>query len=208
MLQLMHKTLDPESMEILYDKPFTGISFVRDFEVKGGEWTVQDGWLVGRNPENAPGMVISKADYFGPVLMEFDCRTVLPCTHDVNVMWRGSWNTDTNTRHVAYVAGLQGWWDGKLGFEKSPGYKLTVGTPLFQLEPGKTYHVTVGDIHGHVFIAIDGKLALELTDPDPIDDRAYGKIGFEAYCSWIAFKNLKIRRCSWTEADKSYVPEF
>ena len=153
-------------------------------------------------------MVISKSDYFGPIMMEFDAQTILPCTHDINVMWHGSWNEETNTRDIAYVAGLQGWWDGKVGFEKSPEYKLNVGTQLFDFEPGKIYHMAVGDIYGHIFVVVNDKLVLEVTDPNPIDNNKYGKIGFEAYCSKLKFKNLCIKRVTWKDDSKVYIPEF
>ena len=208
MIQLMKKKLYFEDMEILYNEPFEKNTFERDFVIKSGRWYVEDGWLIGENRENFAAMTISKADYFGPVLMEFDAQTILPCTHDINVMWHGSWNEKTNTRDIAYVAGLQGWWDSKVGFERSPEYKFNVGTQLFDFEPGKIYHMVVGDIYGHIFVVVDGKLVLEVTDPDPIDSNKYGKIGFEAYCSKLKFKNLCVKRVSWTDDPKQYTPEF
>ena len=50
-------------------------------------------------------------------MLDFEARTIPPCTHDINCMWSGSWDYETNTRALAYVAGLEGWWDGKVGFE-------------------------------------------------------------------------------------------
>lgn len=208
MIQLMKKKIFTEKQEVLYNVPFSDESLARDFEIKSGKWHVEDGWLVGENRENFAAMVISKADWFGPIMMEFDAQTILPCTHDINVMWHGSWNNSNNTRDVAYVAGLQGWWDGKVGFEKSPEYKLNVGTQLFEFEPGRVYHMAVGDIEGHIFVVVDGKLVLEITDPNPIDSQKYGKIGFEAYCSKLKFKNLSIKRITWEDDPKTYTAEF
>jgi len=209
MIQLMKKQVFPETLEVLYDRPFSKESLEEDFEIKGGKWYVdEEGWLVGENRENCAGMVISKADYFGPILMEADCATILPNDHDINVMWHGSWNEEINRRHVAYVAGIQGWWDGKVGFERSPEYTFTAGTQLFPFEPGKQYHFTVGDWKGHIFVCIDGKLVLEITDPNPIDDSHYGKIGFEAYCSLLKFKNVKVKRLAFTPDAKKYEPKW
>lgn len=208
MIQLMKKQLFPESMKVLYNKPFTKENVEKDFLIKGGEWWVDDGWLYGKNPENNPGMIISKDDYFGDILIEFDAATVSPCTHDINFMWHGSWNETTNTRHVAYVAGLEGWWDGKVGFEKSPEYKLNAANPTFDFNPGQIYHIIAGDINGHIFVVVDGVLVLEVTDPDPIDGNVFGKIGFEAYCSFIKIKNLAIKSITFKDDPKAYVPEF
>lgn len=208
MISLMKKKIFPETMKILYQTPFSPQSLEQDFVIKGGEWRVEDGWLVGSNRGNFPGMIVSKADYFGPVLLEFDACTILPCTHNINVMWHGSWDEHSNTRHIAYVAGLQGWWDGKVGFEKSPDYKLNVGTQLFEFQPGQVYHILMGDIDGHVFVVVNGKLILEITDPDPIDGMKYGKIGFEAYCSQLKFTNFCVKKITYEEDVKSYQPEF
>ncbi|MEG2634422.1 MAG: hypothetical protein RSA97_07480, partial [Oscillospiraceae bacterium] len=111
---------------------------------------------------------------------------------DINVMWNGSWNEDFDTRGVAYVAGLGGWWGGKAGIEKSPDYRLNVGTPLFDLVPGREYHIQAGSCAGHCFIIVDGRLIIEVTDPDPIDSSVHGKVGFEAFASQIAIREIKV----------------
>ena len=207
-VDLISKRIYPEDLEILYSDPFTDASLARDFDIRSGEWSVEDGWLTGKNPLNAPGMVISRAAYCEDVMLEFRARTVLPSTRDINVMWNGSWDFDTNTRSVAYVAGLEGWWGRKVGFEKSPQYKLMVATGLFDFEPGCTYLMQCGSVEGHIFIAVDGRLLLEVMDPDPIDTSKYGLIGFEAYCSHIQFTDFKVRRITYTPLDRTYDPEF
>ena len=208
MLKLMKKDVDLSCLESLYDEPFSTASVERDFEVRGGEWTLEGEWLTGKNRENNPGMIISKQDFFGPVMLDFEARTVPPCTHDINWMWSGSWDYETNTRALAYVCGLEGWWDGKVGFEKSPEYKYNCGTKLFHFTPGRIYHIQCGSIGGHIFCLIDGELAIETTDPDPIDQTKFGRIGFEAYCSHIQIRKLKIKRLTWQENDACYIPEF
>jgi len=207
-MRLMRKELQIENCPILYHEAFTEAVLQRDFEIKGGEWTVKDGYLIGKNRENNPGMVVSKGEYLENVLLDFKASTILPCTHDINVMWNGSWNESTNTRDVAYVAGLQGWWQGKIGFEKSPEYKLNAGTPLFDFQPGKEYHIQAGSIDGHVFVIVDGNLLLEATDPDPIDYNRYGKVGFEAYCSQIQIRDFYVKKAVYTAVDERYTPEF
>lgn len=209
MIQLMKKRMFPEEMEVLYDRPFTPESLAEDFEVKGGEWYVdEEGWLIGANRENSAAMVMSKGEYFGDVLVEFDAATVLPATRDINVTWHGSWDEELNRRDVAYVAGIQGWWQGMVGFEKSPKYDLLCQTKLFDFEPGKVYHMTVGNIGSDLFVVIDGVVALEINDPDPIDFEKYGRIGLEAYCTKVKYSNLKVKRVTWENTAKPYDPEF
>lgn len=207
-MKLMHKEIDIDNFEILYDVPFTQESFERDFEVRDGNWYVENGFLIGESRKNFASMAIMKESFFGPVCLDFYAKVLEPCTHDINCMWSGSWNEETNTRALAYVAGIGGWWDGKVGFEKSPEYKLNSGTKLLDFEPGKLYHMQCGSIGGHVFVVVDGKLAIEATDPDPIDQSKYGRIGFEAYCTRVAYTDFKIRRAVAIDQPGVYVPEF
>lgn len=208
MLNIMKKQIDLENSPILYDVPFSSEELERNWKIYSGEWWLEGEWLSGKNPGNFPGMIVSKRDFPGNVLVEFEARTVLPCTHDINFMWNGSWDEVKNQRDVAYVAGLQGWWEGKVGIEKSPEYKLNVGTPLFDFKPEQIYHIQGGSIDGHCFVFVDGKLLLEVTDPEPIDSMKHTKVGFEAYCSYIQVRNVKIRQIKWNPRELSYVPEF
>ena len=205
---IMKKRIDLEQSTVLYDRPFTEESLAEDWQVRGGQWWIEDGWLTGKNPENSPGMVTSRAGYFGNVMLDFEARTVSPSTHDIDCMWNGSWDEAAARRDVAYVAGLQGWWEGKVGFEKLPDYKLTAATALFRFEPGNIYRMQAGSIDGHVFVFVEGQLILEVTDPDPIDHSRYGMIGFEAYASFIQVRWLVVRRLAWMERTLSYPREF
>lgn len=208
MLAIMRKQIDVAASDVLYQKPFDARSLGADWQVRSGQWRVDGEWLTGRHPGNSPGMVVSTRDYFGNVMVEFEARTVPPCTHDINFMWNGVWDEKTGQRGTAYVAGLEGWWEGKVGIEKSPEYKLNAGTPLFDFQPGRVYRILGGSIDGHCFIFVDGRLMLEVTDPDPIDHQRFGRVGFEAYCSHIQIRNVIIRRISWTPRSMEYTPEF
>ena len=206
-LLLINKRLRLDQSPVLFDRPFGSASLPTDWQVRGAEWNVDGEWLTGRNPANAPGMVTSRRNYFGNILLDFEARTVQPSTHDIDWMWNGSWDDASNTRSVAYVGGLQGWWEGKVGFEKSPDYKLNVATPLFPFEPGRIYRIQSGSVDGHLFTVVDGRLVLEATDPEPIDTRRFGMVGFEAYASMIQIRRLVIRQIVWEKRTLSYAPE-
>ena len=207
-IQLMKKRILLDSSKVLYDKPVSREEFSTDWTVHHSKWQVKDGWLEGENPGNWPGMAILKQDFPGNVLVEFEAQTILPSSHDINVMWNGEWLPGTDQRGLAYVAGLQGWWTGKVGIEKSNEYKFMLGTPLYNFEPGKIYKIQAGSIDGHCFILADGKLLLEGMDPDPIDNQKYTKVGFEAYCSKIRIRNIIIRQISWEAVDMKYEVDF
>ena len=207
-IELMKKRILLDSSKVLYDQPITAEDFDKSWTTHHSKWTVQDGWLEGENPGNWPGMAILKQDFPGNVLVEFEAQTTLPSKHDINVMWNGEWLPETDQRGIAYVAGLQGWWTGKVGIVKSNDYKFMVGTPLFNFEPGKIYKIQAGSIDGQCFILADGKLLLEAMDPYPIDNQKYTKIGFEAYCSKIRIRKIKIRQIYWESVDMKYEVDF
>jgi hypothetical protein len=207
-LLLMKKKILLGKSEILYNRPVSAESLAREWTIHHSEWGADGEWLTGSNRGNWPGMAVLKQDFPGNVLVEFEAQTLLPSSHDINVMWNGEWLKDGDRRGLAYVAGLQGWWTGKVGIEKSDKYEFMVGTPLLDFVPGKLYKIQAGSINGHCFIFADNQLLLEAMDPDPIDHQKYTKIGFEAYCSMIRIKNIVIRQIYWEEVEMKYEPEF
>jgi len=207
-IELMKKRILLDSSKVLYASSLTQEDFSKEWTVHHSKWEVKNGWLEGENPGNWPGMAILKQDFPGNVLVEFEAQTILPSSHDINVMWNGEWLAETDQRGIAYVAGLQGWWTGKVGIEKSNDYKFMVGTPLFNFEPGKIYKIQAGSIDGHCFILADGKLLLEAMDPDPINTQKYTKVGFEAYCSKIRIRKIVIRQIHWEPIKMEYKPDF
>jgi len=207
-MNIMQKEIALANSPIIFEDDFLSNDLNENWNVKSGEWEVKDGWCYGKHRDNSPGMIISKRGFPGDVIVEFEAQNVLPSDHDINLMWNGSWNDSINKRGEAYVAGLQGWWEGKVGIEKSPDYKLNAGTPLFCYDPGRKYHIMAGSINGHCFIFVDGKLALEVTDPTPIDNIKNDKVGFEAYCSHIKIAKVRIRQVKWKERQLKYTPDF
>lgn len=205
---LMKKRILLDSSKILYNKAFNQNDFSSLWDVHHSKWQVKDGWLEGENPENWPGMAILKQDFPGNVLVEFEAQTILPSSHDINVMWNGEWLSSGDQRGTAYVAGLQGWWTGKVGIEKSNDYKFMCGTALFGFKPGRIYKIQAGSIDGHCFILADGKLLLEAMDPNPIDNQKCSKVGFEAYCSKIRIRNIIIRQIDWKPVNMRYEINF
>ena len=104
------------------------------------------------------------------------------CDPDNSVLFMydfGEWDEEKDERGMAYVAGVEAFWHGQVGFEKSPEYKLTAATPLFTFDPEKEHNFKMGSVEGKVFVLVDDELCLEIKDPDPLDVNKYGKIGFE-----------------------------
>ncbi len=207
-LLIMHKRIDLAASAMLYDRPLTAESFEQDWQVRGGTWWFQDGCFHGMNPKPSPGCLLGRFACTGNVLVDFHAQTVLPSTHDIDVMWNVTWNEADNTRGLAYVAGIQGWWDGKAGVEKSPAYKLVAATPCPWFTPGREYHIQAGSIDGQCFVFVDGRLVLEVFDGEPIDSQASNLVGFEAYQSMIRLRDIQVRRIAWEPRKMGYAAEF
>ena len=209
MLKLAFFDVDLKNSELIHKvDEFDQKTFEDNFVIKSGEWYVKDGWVVGKNPEMCPGMIVSKKDFFGCVMVEITAKMVAPATHDINVMINGEWDEEKDIRGNAYVAGMEAFWHGNVGFEKSPEYKLTAATPLLNFDPEKEYNFKMGNVEGKVFVLVDDKLCLEISDPDPLDTSKYGRIGFEAYSSWWKFKNVRVYRLKYEKIEEYYNPEF
>lgn len=208
MVTVKRKRIDVEHSEILYDREFTEQSLAEDWEAAAlGKWWVEDGVLNGRYPGNGGGILYSKKSYQGDILLDFYGRTVAPCNNDLNFVWRAEgWDYRTNDAGVGYIAGLQGWWEGKAGIEKYPECSLFASTAIFDYTPGKFYHIQAGIVEDSCFIYVDEKLVLELSDPDPIDSSKYGRVGLGTYCSFNQYRDFKILRPVWEKENFSYTP--
>lgn len=207
-LLIMRKRIDLDASPVLYDRPFTPEGLAEDWEPRHAEWRCEDGAIFGRNPRPAPGVIVCRRPFPGNVLVECIASTVLPSKHDIDVMWNLSWDEDLDQRGAAYVAGVQGWWDGKVGIEKSPEYRLVAAAPCSWFEPGQDYFIQAGSVDGHCFLFVDGVLRLEMLDPDPIDNQRHTRVGFEAYQSMIRVSDVIVRQIVWSEREQSYPEEF
>lgn len=208
MLQLINKEIDTEGSRILFNELITPDNLDDHFLTYNIKWTVDEGWITGRNPDETAGMAILKHDFPGNILLDFEARTILPSTHDINFMWNGEWSDNLNSCGNAYVGSICGWYNNRIGIEKSPDYKLIASTPHYSFKPGKTYRIQAGSIDGTCFIFIDGKLAIELNDPDPLDTSRYSKVAFTAWSSWIQIRKIVIRKIGWKLLAMKYIPEF
>jgi hypothetical protein len=207
-LLLVSREIDVNGSGVLFDEPVTRENIDALFEFHNSEWFVENGWLTGKNPDESAGMAIFRRDFPGNVMLEFDARTVLPSTRDINFMWNTEWSDSLNSCGNGYIGSICGWWTKRAGIEKSPDFKLRATTAGFEFEPGRTYKVQAGGIDGDCFVFIDGKLFIELSDPDPVDNTKYCKIALSAYSSHVQFKNIKIRQIRWKHLEMSYTPEF
>ncbi|MBQ8685064.1 MAG: hypothetical protein IJ514_02690 [Clostridia bacterium] len=205
MLRIKRIDIIEEKSELLYHAKFTQELLEKDFEIAGGEWTVRDGYLIGYMEEDGGGLIYSNRSFLGDVMIDFYGKTIAPYDNDLNFTFcSDGWNYEKNKPNDGYIGGLQGWWLGKTGIEKSP-YDSNVEalTGMHRFEPGKEYHIQAGRVGERLFLFIDGELAVELTDNNPIVD--YGRVGLGVYASKIAFRDLKVYKPYTQKFDTTYV---
>lgn len=176
-----------------------------DWEPKLGNWEFKDGYLIGKEPENRGGILLSKKRFDKDVMMSFTMSTVLPATRDLNCVYCTTWDDEKNYLKTSYVSGLNGWYEGKSGIEKFPEDEVCALHSYYKYTPGTEVRMTVGAIQGHNFLIVDDVLVSEL-----IDKKAFvgGHVGFSPYSTVLKIKDIEVREIYWEERIQRYEPEF
>ncbi len=175
----------------------------KDWQVMGGEWKEENGWLIGAERGNLGGILFSRESYDCDVIFSFTMKTVLPATRDLNALFCAHW--ENGYLGNAYIVGLNGWWEHKSGIERSPETGLRALTGSYHYTPGTEVRMTTGIIGGHSFLCVDNEIVAELIDPHYISG---GHVGFSPYCTKLAIKDIQVRRAVYEEFVQSYEPEF
>lgn len=199
--------------KIIFDKSPVVFSYSPDsdwekyWEIKSGNWSCEDGYLIGDEPGNFGGILFSKEYYSDNVMFSFTMEAVLPATRDLNAVFCANWDENTDYLGESYVCGLNGWYEHKSGIERNTGYgsNLYSTTSLYKYVPGTQIRMTAGSIDGHTFMVVDDELVTELIDPNPIKG---GHIGFSAYCTKLRIKDIEVRKIHWEEFIQKYDPEY
>ncbi len=208
MLNIIHYAIAMEKSRPVYAKPFSAETLKEEWVIKSGEWYVKDDTLIGKSAPDAGGMIFSKAEYKHDIVMEFTASNEKPSTHDLDFMWHAIWDEEQKQRGSAYVVGINGWWENKVGFEKAPDNVLYAATDLFTVNPEEYYKIHAGTIKGICFLFINGRLIIEMRDPDPIDYNKSPFVGFETFQSIIKVKDLKIYEPYVLKRNLSYKEEY
>ncbi len=199
----------PESSEILFEDPFTERSLAENWEITGGEWKAENGVLTGFTRENGGALIYSRRQFPGDVMLDFYGTMVPPCRNDLNFCWRSKgWDFGKNDAAEGYIAGVGGWWTGRTGVERYPDCGLFALSSSLVPESGREYHIQAGIIGHMCFVAVDGVVALEMRDPDPISDPECNRVGLGAYCSKIRFRGFRVTRPAWRKENLAYTPGF
>lgn len=208
MLYIMGKEIDTQASQTLYAPEMTAETLEADWEISGGNWRAEDGWFIGVCRKDGGGLIYSKAQYPGDILLDFRAKTIPPCNNDLNFTWKTSgWDYKHDDAIDGYIAGLNGWWENKVGIERYPDWSPMTASPLFPMKSGQVYHIQAGDIAGHCFVCVDGKLVIEMKDPN-YTTLPNNRVGLGTYCSQVAFTDLKIKQISWKPRTLRYIANF
>lgn len=192
---------DLNKAELLYEPDFSSDDCLKDFEVSGGNWYTEEGWLVGEIKENRGGLIYTNRSFKDDVILDIYAQAVPPCDNDLNFSWHADgWNYEKQDASKGYIGGLGGWWLNRAGIEKYPECRLFSSTGVYPLESGKTYHIVAGSINGHCFIFADDELVIEVKDPSYETILDYGRVALGTYASKIRFKSFKVFKA---EAEKT-----
>ena len=201
---LLGKKIFWDKSEILLDyQPDENWQSVWD--AKLGHWECKDGYLIGSEPGNFGGILLSKQVFSDNVMMRFKMSTVLPATRDLNAVFCTTWDDSVNYLKKSYVVGLNGWYENKSGIERFPEEEMRSLTSLYQYTPGTEVEILTGAIDGHCFLFADGVLVQELIDSDPIRG---GHVGFSPYSTILKIRDIQVRKIAWEKRKQVYEPEF
>ena len=201
---LLGKKIFWDKSEILLDyQPDENWQSVWD--AKLGHWECKDGYLIGSEPGNFGGILLSKQRFSDNVMMRFKVSTVLPATRDLNAVFCTTWDDSVNYLKKSYVVGLNGWYENKSGIERFPEEEMRSLTSLYQYTPGTEVEILTGAIDGHCFLFADGVLVQELIDSDPIRG---GHVGFSPYSTILKIRDIQVRKIAWEKRKQVYEPEF
>ena len=203
-LHLLGKLVKLENCPVVFSYQ-PGADWKDHFDVKLGTWYEEGGYLIGREPGNFGGILFSKKSFDHDIIFSFTVKTVLPATRDLNGVFCAHWDDGINYLGNAYVIGLNGWYEGKSGIERSPETGLRSLTGAYHYVPGREVRITTGIIEGHSFLYADDELVAELIDPHYISG---GHVGFSPYSPMLAIKDIEVRRAVWEPFEQSYEPEF
>ena len=203
-IRLLGKKIIWEKSPVLFEYK-VGADWREHWDIKSGTWECDGEYLIGYERKSWYAMLFSKQRFDEDIMFSFTIKAVPPATRDLNAVICAEWDDAAGELGESYVCGLNGWYEHKSGIERNRSSNLYSTTSLYKYQPGTEVRMTFGAVGGQCFMIVDDQLITELVDPAPI---AGGHVGFSAYCTKLAIKDIEVRKIYWEEFVQSYDPEF
>ena len=165
----------------------------QNYEKTGGNWRIENGQLRVQGARNHPLWLLRTLP--SEVRIEFDARSESP-EGDIKVEVFGDGTSHAEVERyeaTSYVIIFGGWNNSRnvLARMDEHGDDRVLGRPL-EVEPGRTYHFVIERVGGTLSVWVDGRLLVEMDDPQPLRGRGHDHFGFNNWQSQLWFDNLKI----------------
>ena len=198
---LVGKIIDLSSSSVLHEfKSFNADGWTA---VGKPKWEITNSSIIGGPEALTHGQLFYKTPCQGDIIMEFDARLIAPSDHDI--IWWYRISLETKPWGRGYLACLGGWYRNLAGIESVPDFALSATSNSCRVEPGEWYHIVGGVIGNHHFIEVNGRVVLELLDPNSLPANHNGHFGFGVYQSHVEYRNLLIYAPKWKTVVEKYL---
>ena len=107
-IRLLGKKIDYENSKVLLSYQ-PDEDFLKVFRRLRGNWSVENGWLIGEETGNFGGILLTHEFYEKDVMISFTMASVLPATRDLNALFCARVDEENHDLGDSYVCGLNGW---------------------------------------------------------------------------------------------------
>lgn len=161
--------------------------------VEAGSWSIHDGVLCGRIEGDKPAVLWLAPAIAGDHMLAFRAHTVPPCRNDINCYWEGSGRILGPGDITCTIAGVGGWFHGLTGIERHPEGGRRATARLFAIEPSRGYEIVAGRRGGSDFLFVDGRLAMQLDDPQA-QRRSESRVALATWDGHVHFERVSLHR--------------
>ena len=187
--------LPVEQAETVSRARITGTGLPSPWRVESGEWRIHDGALCGSVEGERPAVLWCDTQVAGDHGVIFRATAIPPRHNDLNCFWEGSGTItgDDPDRTRCTIGGVGGWWDGLTGIERFPEGGLRSTGRTVPIQSGRSYEICGGRRGDTDFLFVDGRLALQLDDPQP-RRRPRSRVALATWNSHVHFTDVRVLR--------------
>jgi ADP-ribose pyrophosphatase YjhB (NUDIX family) len=187
--------LPVEQAEIMARAAIVGDRLPTSWRAESGQWRIHDGALCGSVEGEAPAVLWCDIPITGDHGVLFRAMAIPPRHNDLNCFWEGSGTISGEDAGQVQctIGGVGGWWDGLSGIERFPEGGLRSTGRTLPIQSGRGYEICGGRRGNSDFLFVDGKLALQLDEPEP-HRRPTSRVALATWNSHVHFTDVRVLR--------------